>query len=466
MTHLKKLFETPMKAVISSVCAVGILAGVGTGTAYAASAIAENTSIGAENAQNFAFADAGVDPAEATLTRTEFDFEQGQFVYEVEFTAGGTEYEYWIKSSDGTVVKKEVELVSLEASTATAEAAQITLDEARAAALTDAGLTEAEVTFTQGKLDEEDGAAVYDIEFYTDAYEYEYEINAATGAVYSKSKETRTVAEAAADTTAEVTETADQLTLDEAKAVALADAEAAEADVTYTKAKLDTDDGVAVYDIEFYTATQEYEYEINAATGAIVDKSVENIQTATGNTDTGSTSNSGATDSTGNTASASYIGVDKAKTIALSDAGVTASDATFTAAKQDKDDGVVVYDIEFYTSAKEYEYEINATTGAILDKDVETRKTSTGSTGTGSTSNSGATDSTGTTASTSYIGVDKAKTIALSDAGVTASDATFTTAKQDKDDGVVVYDIEFYTSTNEYEYEINATTGAILDKDV
>lgn len=50
MTHLKKFFETPMKAVISSVCALGILAGVGTGTAYAASAIAENTSIGAENA--------------------------------------------------------------------------------------------------------------------------------------------------------------------------------------------------------------------------------------------------------------------------------------------------------------------------------------------------------------------------------------------------------------------------------
>ncbi|MCD7919217.1 MAG: PepSY domain-containing protein, partial [Clostridiales bacterium] len=435
MTHLKKLFETPMKAVISSVCALGILAGVGTGTAYAASAIAENTSIGAENAQNFAFADAGVDPAEATLTRTEFDFEQGQFVYEVEFTAGGTEYEYWIKSSDGTVVKKEVELVSLEA--ATTEAAQITLDEARAAALEDAGLTADEVTFTQGKLDEEDGTAVYDIEFCTDTDEYEYEINAATGAVHSKSKETRTVAETTADTTAETTETANQLTLDEAKAVALADAGAAEADVTYTKAKLDTDDGVDVYDIEFYTATQEYEYEINAATGAIVDKSVETIQTATGSTGTGTTSNSGSTN-TGATASATYIGLDKAKTIALSDAGVSASDATFTTAKQDKDDGVVVYDIEFYTSTKEYEYEINATTGAILDKDVETIKTSTGNTGSSSGNSSSSGSNSGSSSSTSYIGVDKAKSIALSDAGVSSSDATFTTAKQDKDDGVVV----------------------------
>ncbi|MCD8161688.1 MAG: PepSY domain-containing protein, partial [Clostridiales bacterium] len=347
MTHLKKFFETPMKAVISSVCALGILAGVGTGTAYAASAIAENTSIGAENAQNFAFADAGVDPAEATLTRTEFDFEQGQFVYEVEFTAGGTEYEYWIKSSDGTVVKKEVELVDL-AETGTAEAAQLTLEEARTAALADAGLTAEEVTFTQGKLDEDDGITVYDIEFYTDTHEYEYEINAATGAVYSKSKETLTTAGTGnTDTT---TEAAGQLTLDEAKAVALADAGAAEADVTYTKAKLDTEDGAAVYDIEFYTATQEFEYEINAATGAIVDKSVETLTTGTGTADS---------------SAAAYIGVDKAKSIALSDAGLSSSDVTFTKAAQDKDDGVVVYDIEFYTSTKEYEYEINATTGAI-----------------------------------------------------------------------------------------------------
>ncbi|MCD8084858.1 MAG: PepSY domain-containing protein, partial [Clostridiales bacterium] len=351
MTHLKKFFETPMKAVISSVCALGILAGVGTGTAYAASAIAENTSIGAENAQNFAFADAGVDPAEATLTRTEFDFEQGQFVYEVEFTAGGTEYEYWIKSSDGTVVKKEVELVSL-ADAGTAEAAQITLEEAKAAALADAGLTAEEVTFTQGKLDEDDGITVYDIEFYTDTHEYEYEINAATGAVYSKSKETLTTTGTGSTDTA--TEATGQLTLEEAKAAALADAGAAEADVTYTKAKLDNENGAAVYDIEFYTDTQEFEYEIDAATGAVLDKSVETL-TATG---TG----------TADSSSAAYIGVDKAKTIALSDAGVSASDATFTKAKQDTDDGVAVYDIEFYTTTKEYEYEINATTGAIIDK--------------------------------------------------------------------------------------------------
>ena len=79
---------------------------IGTGTAFAACAIAEGAAIGAENAQRFAFADAGVDPAAAQAVRTEFDYEQGQFVYEVEFVADGTEYEYWIRSTDGAVVKK------------------------------------------------------------------------------------------------------------------------------------------------------------------------------------------------------------------------------------------------------------------------------------------------------------------------------------------------------------------------
>ncbi|MCD7857995.1 MAG: PepSY domain-containing protein, partial [Clostridiales bacterium] len=116
-----------------------------------------------------------------------------------------------------------------------------------------------------------------------------------------------------------------------------------------------------------------------------------------------------------------------------------------------------VYDIEFYTSAKEYEYEINAATGAILDKDVETRKTSNGSSNTGSTSSSGNTSS--------DIGIDKAKSIAANHAGYSVSDVTFSKVKLDEDDGVAVYEIEFYKGNRECEYEINAATGSILDYD-
>ena len=71
------------------------------------------------------------------------------------------------------------------------------------------------------------------------------------------------------------------------------------------------------------------------------------------------------------TPSSNYIGADKAKSIALKDAGLSSSSVTFTKAKLDREDGVRVYEIEFFTSDKEYEYEINASSGKIRDKDVE-----------------------------------------------------------------------------------------------
>ena len=90
MKKIKEFFNTPKKAVISCAVVAGCLLVLGTGSVFAASTIAETTSIGEAAAQNFAFADAGVDPAAAYVDRTEFDFERGQFVYEVEFIAEGT----------------------------------------------------------------------------------------------------------------------------------------------------------------------------------------------------------------------------------------------------------------------------------------------------------------------------------------------------------------------------------------
>ena len=70
-----------------------------------------------------------------------------------------------------------------------------------------------------------------------------------------------------------------------------------------------------------------------------------------------------------------------------------------------------------------------------------------------------------TSASTSdgLITVAKAKSIALDKAGVSASDAVFTKVEKDKDDGVYVYEIEFVAGDYEYELEIRATDGKVLD---
>ena len=52
------------------------------------------------------------------------------------------------------------------------------------------------------------------------------------------------------------------------------------------------------------------------------------------------------------------------------------------------------------------------------------------------------------------------KQIALSHAGVGA--ATFTKVELDTEDGIKVYEIEFKVGNVEYEYDINASNGAII----
>ncbi len=188
MSKIKGLFATPKKAITTSLVLVIFLVVMGSGTAYATTAIAESSAIGMDNAKNFAYVDAGVDPAAAEDVEVEFEFKQGQFVYEVEFTVDGVEYTYYIKASDGSVVKKEVEIKTLDG-TSVASTVTLTLDEAKAAALADAGLSSSQVTFTEAKMDEDDGTVVYELEFYTSTATYEYEINATTGDICEKSVE-------------------------------------------------------------------------------------------------------------------------------------------------------------------------------------------------------------------------------------------------------------------------------------
>ena len=111
MMNFKALFSTPKKAAAIIVCLLAIAAAVGIGIAYVAGGNAGSTDstdvIGAENAQNFAFADAGVDPVSAQAVRVTYERFEGEFVYSVEFIAGGTEYAYKINAQDGSVLRKE-----------------------------------------------------------------------------------------------------------------------------------------------------------------------------------------------------------------------------------------------------------------------------------------------------------------------------------------------------------------------
>lgn len=237
------------------------------------------------------------------------------------------------------------------------------------------------------------------------------------------------------------------LGMDKGVNIALNDAGLRAEEVSDLSAHYDTEDGVPIYEVSFSSGGFAYEYQIKASDGTILEAD-RDTQKQTKTTDTPAAG------------SENKITKAKAKEIALAHAGVSASKATFVQAKLDSEDGVQVYEVEFYSGSTEYDYEINAKTGEILsfDKDIEDfsipKKSADSS------------DTAQTKPSSDYIGVDKAKSIALNNAGLSASSVTFTKAKLDREDGIRVYEIEFYTDTKEYDYEINAKTGKILDKDV
>ena len=65
----------------------------------------------------------------------------------------------------------------------------------------------------------------------------------------------------------------------------------------------------------------------------------------------------------------------------------------------------------------------------------------------------------------SVIGEARAKEIALSRAGLSASQITRLTCRKEYDDGRWVYEVEFVADGYEYDCEIDAVTGKVLDFD-
>ena len=270
-----------------------------------------------------------------------------------------------------------------------------------------------------------------------------------------------------------------QIGVEAAKQIAFAHAKVALKDVTFIKAELDTEDGRAVYEVEFYSGNVEYDYDIDALSGEIIsnDFDIEDYsipaQSAAAPQQTEVSQQTAAapapTAPAANTPSRD-IGIERAKQIALSHAGLSQGSVSFVKAELDHEDGVKVYDIEFYSGNVEYDYEINAATGAIIsvDRDIENYSIPTAAPAPAPTPAPTAAPTPTPTAAPaptqpaapSTISADRAKQIALSHAGV--GGASFTKVELDTDDGVAVYEIEFKVDNVEYDYEINAVSGAII----
>lgn len=82
---------------------IGIVLALLIGAAVIAVLAVAGSFIGKEAAERIAYKDAGVEPP---YSRTELEFENGHFQYEVEFYVNGIEYEYQILAKDGSLLHR------------------------------------------------------------------------------------------------------------------------------------------------------------------------------------------------------------------------------------------------------------------------------------------------------------------------------------------------------------------------
>lgn len=344
---------------------------------------------------------------------------------------GGADGPTAIYTTDSTIL----------ASGSASQNAYIGAEAAKTAALKHAGFSASQVTFLDAEYDYDDGRMIYEVEFHVNGTEYDYDIDALTGAVVKYQSEkngtnTSGNSSSSADTSAYIGESA-------AKTAALNHAGVKESSTKYCNAWLEWDDGrPECYEVEFMVNNTRYEYKIALTSATVLESEQETYSNSS--TSTGTSSGSSSAD----------IGESAAKAAALKHAGLSESQVTGMKVQRDRDDGRLEYEIEFWSGSTEYDYTINAADGTVLGADKETH----------ASSNSGSSNT--SSSSSGDIGSAKAKSIALSHAGVSESQTTEMKVQQDRDDGRLEYEVEFKSGGKEYEYTIDAASGTILDYEI
>ena len=374
--------------------------------------------IGTEVAKNAALAHAGLTADQVTVSKVDFDVEDGRMVYEVEFWANNVEYEYDVDATTGEIVKNHTE-------TYTAAAGQngsIDQAAAKAAALSAFGLSEDQAEGIVVIPSFDDGRFVYKVKFWAGSTEYFCAVDG-SGQILKSEKEEHASSGSVATSGTDVG-------LEAAKTAALKHAGLSADQVTGLTAKLDWDDGQRVYEVDFWQGSTEYEYEINA------DGTVRQYESEAHAAPTAISAGSG---SSGSSATSTDIDETGAKAAALSAAGLTEDQVQNLFIERDWDDGRIQYEVKFQANGTRYEYEIDGSTGSVLKGENKA-----------------------TAASGSFISADEALAKALSHTGLDQSAIRELEMDSELDDDVPHYSIDFKSGNLEYEYEISATDGSVL----
>ena len=344
--------------------------------------------IGIEKAKQIALEDAGLDEAtqKIVFTREELSRNSGKPCYILEFYTAKKQYSYKVDAKDGSIIEAYHFIL---------------LADAKKIALDDAGVSE-KVTFTEETLVAGGIKTPYYRLVFADAKtQWTYRIDAVLGTVLEKQQK-------------EIV-TTDFISLDEAKKIALKDAGLDEATqkIVFTREELNRNSGKPCYILEFYTAKKQYSYKVDAKDGSIME-------------------------------AYHFILLADAKKIALDDAGVSEK-VTFT------EETLVAggikspyYSFAFESDTARWTYKIDAVLGSIMDKTCDKI----------------------IPPAPEFIGLEKAKQIALEDAGLdeTAQKIVFTREELSRNSGKPCYILEFYTDKGAYSYKIDAVSGEVIGK--
>lgn len=334
--------------------------------------VANKQKISLDEAKQIAFDHAGVDGEKAIFDDKEYESEDNK--YELEFKVDQVEYEYDIDAVTGEILEVEKDVKhSKEKQTKQviqSKSEFIGMDKAVEIALNDAGVKLDQVKWDDKEFDKSD--RLYELEFDAVGFEFEYDINALTGDIVKREKDQdddhnkQKQLEVKKGTKKEVKKpvVAKEITKEEAIAIALKHAGVSRSDARFDDVELDSDDSVRYWEIEFKAGNYEYEYDILASNGKITDVEREK-------SDEDKVQEKKLEVKKEPVKISSQLTKEEAIAIALKHAGVSRDSVEFDDVELDTDDGVKYWEVEFESGNYEYEYDIHATSGKVLDYEVE-----------------------------------------------------------------------------------------------
>ena len=344
--------------------------------------------ISLEEAKKIALKDAKLDELtqKIVFTREELSRNQGKPCYLLEFYTGTNQYFYQIDAKSGSIIYA---------------GKFITLSEAKKIALDDAGCKD-KVSFTEETLVSGGiKTPYYRFVFADTKTQWTYRIDAVLGTVLEKQQK-------------EIV-TTDFISLEEAKEIALKDAGLNEATqkIVFTREELSRNSGKPCYILEFYTAKKQYSYKVDAKNGNIME-------------------------------AYHFILLADAKKIALDDAGVNVKVVFTTEELVAGGIKSPYYYFVFESDSARWTYKIDAVLGVIMDKTCDKI----------------------IPLAPEFIGLEKAKQIALEDAGLdeATQKIVFTREELSRNQGKPCYILEFYTDKCAYSYKIDAVSGEVIGK--